>query len=168
MKPENSESSGLLVQWRSNWMRGNNEEAWRQTWTLRLLASAHWPPKKANLLSRWLYTRQSCSINTPFLICFGSSLHHSLFCKSRKSARDVGPSGCCYWGAVKLRAACWPFPVCKAEASSKMKIIHLASLCQDPNLPWFLSATVTVEQIQKTRKVHIKVEETSRPGATSE
>lgn len=124
--------------------------------------------ESATSLSRWLYTRQSCSINTPFLICFGSSLHHSLFGKSRKSARDVEHSGCCYWGALKLRAAGWPFPLCRAEASSKMKIIHLASLCQDPNLPWFLSATVTVEQIQKTQKVHVKGEDISRPVATSE
>lgn len=60
--------------------------------------------------------------------------------KCRKRTQDAEHIGGCCWGAAELRAARF---LCRAEACSNMKIIHLASLCQDPNLPWFLSATVT-------------------------
>lgn len=33
-----------------------------------------------------------------------------------------------------------------------MEIIHLASLCQDPNLPWFLAATVTAASVTDTEE----------------
>lgn len=60
--------------------------------------------------------------------------------------------------ALSLRnseaVSCCSPTVCGAEPSSNMKIIHLASVCQDTNLPCFLSAVVAGPSVTDN-KMHI-------------
>lgn len=83
--------------------------------------------RRGNCFGRWCHLRDVRVIFT-----------HFFFFMQETDRRPLTWRLPHYWGTVKLRAACCSITVCRAEASSNMRIIHLASLCvKIPTCPGF-------------------------------